>query len=55
MDTWDIVLLVVAGYLAAMALVRLMNGRREQMHAQLRQEIEESKKQKKPQPEQAAS
>ncbi len=38
MDHWDLVLLVVAGYLAVMALVRLMMRRRndlvEELHTQ---------------------
>ena len=54
MDTWDVVLIVVAGYLAVMTLVRLMNGRRGQMLTQLREEMEKSKKRKKPQPERSS-
>ena len=50
METWDTVLMVVAGYWAITTLVRLMNGRRRQMLAQLRQEMEQSKKRKKPDP-----
>ncbi len=52
MDTWDVVLIVVAGYVAITALVRLMNRRREQMLGELRQEMEKSKKHKRPQPQQ---
>jgi len=36
MDGWDIALLVVAGYVAATALVRLMLRRRDQMIELLR-------------------
>lgn len=43
MDTWDVVLIVVAAYLAVMALVRLMNKRREQMLTYLREEMEQAK------------
>lgn len=45
MDTWDVVLIVVAAYLAVMALVRLMNKRREQMLTCLREEMEQAKDQ----------
>jgi heme exporter protein D len=40
MDTWDIVLLVVAGYLAVMALVRLMLRRRDQLLDEYRRQAE---------------
>jgi hypothetical protein len=39
MDGWDIVLLVVAGYVAVSALVRLMLRRRNQMLDELRQQV----------------
>lgn len=50
MDSWDVVLIVVVGYLAVTTLVRLMNRRRQQMLSQLRQEAEQLKKHKKPTP-----
>jgi len=40
MNRWDVVLLVVAGYLAVMALVRLMIRRRDQLLGKLRHEVE---------------
>jgi hypothetical protein len=39
MDGWDVVLLVVAGYVAVTALVRLMLRRRDQMLGELRQQV----------------
>ena len=39
MDSWDLVLLVVAGYVATVALVRLMTQRRDQMLQRLRKQI----------------
>ncbi len=53
MDSWDVVLLVVAGYLAVMALVRLMIRRREQLVVQLRVRMEEEKESAKSGDEQA--
>jgi hypothetical protein len=41
MDTWDITILVIGGYLAVMGLVRLMARRRNQVLDQLQQQIEE--------------
>ena len=35
MDTWDIALLVVAGFVAVLALVRLMSRRRNQLVEEL--------------------
>ncbi len=43
MDSWDVALLVVAGYFAVMALVRLMIRGREQLVVQLRARMEEEK------------
>ena len=40
MNSWDVVLLVVAGYLATTALVRLMVRRRDQVLNELRQQFE---------------
>jgi hypothetical protein len=47
MDNWDITLLVVAGYLAVLTLVRLMARKRDQMFNEFRRQIEEERKQKK--------
>jgi hypothetical protein len=46
MDQWDLVLIIAAGYVAAMALVRLMTWRRDQMLAEFRQQMEDAKKRK---------
>ena len=43
MDRWDIVLLVGAGYVATMALVRLMIRRRDQLLDKLRQQLKKEK------------
>jgi hypothetical protein len=47
MDSWDVTLLVVAGYLAIMSLVRLMARRRSQVFEELRQQAEKEKRIKK--------
>jgi hypothetical protein len=44
MDSWDVTLLVVAGYLAVVTLVRLMARRRNQVFEELRQKVEEEKR-----------
>ncbi len=44
MDSWDVTLLVVAGYLAVVTLVRLMARRRNQVFEELRQKAEEEKR-----------
>jgi len=46
MNGWDVVLLVVAGYLATTALVRLMTRRRDQMLANFRQRLKMEEKRK---------
>jgi hypothetical protein len=46
MDNWDVTLLVVAGYLAVLALVRLMASKRNQMLDEMRRQIESEKKNK---------
>jgi hypothetical protein len=46
MDQWDLVLIVAAGYVAAMALVRLMAWRRDQMLAEFRRQMEDARKRK---------
>lgn len=43
METWDIALLVVAGYVATFGLTRLMNRRREQLIEQFREQMEQGK------------
>lgn len=40
MDSWTIVLLVIAGYVAVMALVRLMMRRRNQLFDRFQKEVE---------------
>ena len=44
MDNWDVTLLVVAGYLAVVSLVRLMARRRNQVYEELRQKAEDEKR-----------
>jgi hypothetical protein len=44
MNHWDVVLLVVAGYVATTALVRLMIRRRDQVLDELRREIKKKKR-----------
>lgn len=46
MDSWTIVLLVIAGYVALMALVRLMIRRRDQLLNRFREEVEAEKERK---------
>ncbi len=41
METWDIVLLVVAGYVATFGLARLMTRRREQLIGRFREQMEQ--------------
>jgi hypothetical protein len=43
MDGWNLALLVVAAYVAVVALVRLMLARRDQMLDQFRQEVAKEK------------
>ncbi len=42
METWDIALLVVAGYVATYGLARLMTRRRDQLIEQFREQMEEN-------------
>ena len=44
MNRWDVVLLVIAGYVATMALVRLMIGRRRQVLDEFRRRVKMGKK-----------
>jgi hypothetical protein len=46
MDNWDVTLLVVMGYLAVIALIRLMTRHRDQLLKEFRRQIEEEKKNK---------
>ena len=50
MDGWDVALLVVAGYVAIVTLVRLMIRRREQMLAKFRREVEKEKARREAEP-----
>lgn len=47
MNRWDLVLLVVAGYVATVALVRLMIRRRNELLADFRRQVSLEKKRKK--------
>ena len=47
MDRWDIVIFVVAAYVAVTTLVRLMTRRRDELVGQVRQQVAELQKQKK--------
>ena len=40
MDRWDVIVILVAGYVSVMALVRLMARRRNQLIEHFRDEIE---------------
>ena len=44
MDTWDLVIFAVAGYVALTALVRLMIRRRNQLLGRFRRQMAEEKK-----------
>lgn len=46
MNRWDVVLLVIAGYVAVTALVRLMIRRRDQLLDEVRHGVKMSKKHK---------
>ena len=46
MDGWDVALLVVAGYVALVALVRLMLLRRDQAMVELRRKMRKEKQRK---------
>ena len=47
MDGWEVALLVVAGYVALVTLVRLMIRRRDQVTEQFHRELEKEKKRRK--------
>ena len=44
MDSWDVALLVVSGYVALVTLVRLMVRRRNQMMEEFRRELKKEKR-----------
>ncbi|MGW8257201.1 MAG: hypothetical protein ACWGMZ_06940 [Thermoguttaceae bacterium] len=44
MDSWDVTLLIVAGYVAIVTLVRLMARRRKAVLEQFRRKAEEEKR-----------
>jgi hypothetical protein len=46
MDNWDVTLLVVMGYLAVVALVRLMTRHRDQLLTEFRRQMDEENKRK---------
>lgn len=50
MDRWDVLIILAAGYVAIMSLVRMMAGRRNQVVDHVREEIanQRSKAKKKP-------
>ena len=47
MDRWDVLIVFVAGYIAVMALVRLMSRRRNELVNQVREQIVDLQKKKK--------
>ncbi len=47
MDSWSIALWVVAGYIAVAALLRLMAGKRDEVMAEFRNEVEKEKSRRK--------
>jgi hypothetical protein len=47
MDRWDILIVVAAGYVALMTLVRLMTRRRNELLNQVREQITDLQKKKK--------
>jgi hypothetical protein len=46
LNNWDITILIVAGYLAVVALIRLMTRRRDQLIDELHRQIEAENKRK---------
>ncbi len=47
MDGWEVALLVAAGYVAVVSLVRLMIRRRNQMMTEFHEEVRKEKKRRK--------
>ncbi len=48
MDRWDGIIILVAGYLAVMTLVRMMARRRDQVVSYVREKIAENRGEKSP-------
>jgi len=48
MDRWDVIIILGAGYVAVMSLVRLMSRRRDQVVGYVREKIAESRGIKRP-------
>ena len=55
MDRWDVLIIAVAAYVAVTTLVRLMVRRRNELIAQVRQQITDLQKKKKKAAKQAAA
>jgi len=47
MDRWDIIIILVAAYVAVMTLVRLMSSRHNQMLVQIREQLTKQLRKKK--------
>jgi|GEM_PF-3240860 len=47
MDRWDVIIILVAGYVAVMTLVRLMSSRHNQMLVQIREQLTNQLRKKK--------
>ncbi len=47
MDRWDVIIILVAGYVAVMSLVRLMSSRHNQMLVQIREQLTKQLRKKK--------
>ncbi len=47
MDRWDVIIILVAGYVAVMTLVRLMSSRHNQMLVQIREQLTKQLRKKK--------
>ena len=47
MDRWDVLIILAAGYVAIMALVRMMAGRRNQVVNHVREQIAEQRSKQK--------
>jgi hypothetical protein len=50
MDRWDLLIVLIAGYVAVMSLVRLMARRRNELINHVQQQIEEQRPKKKAKP-----
>ncbi len=46
MSNWDLILLVVAGYIAVVSLVKLMRRRRDDVYRELEAEVERERERK---------